>query len=169
MSFIQPPAGNVGLPLGRVNMKALTRVTPVIMTRPRNPRGKLRKRDQNQPDRELLHEVGRQGSESAPFSHSHEPEGGSRAAKGPAFASGARNQARRKIVYPILILRRRSPANPTRPVPNRPSVPGSGTERLVSPLSRATEPLKYPFPVLTVSCDVPPTCPLESTMAPISV
>lgn len=36
-------------------------------------------------------------------------------------------------IYPPMILRRKIPAIPTRPVPRRPKVPGSGTATLVVP------------------------------------
>src|SRR4029077_4799295 len=71
--------------------------------------------------------------------------------------------------YFVQNLRRINPAIPTRPVPRRPKVPGSGTLRLVSPLERLRVPLKKPLPELPVSCTVAPTWPVASAIAPLRV
>jgi hypothetical protein len=59
--------------------------------------------------------------------------------------------------------RRNIPARPTKPVPIKVRLLGSGTTTLVSPLEIEVEPLKKPMPVLIVNWRVAPyTVPFPS-------
>ena len=64
------------------------------------------------------------------------------------------------ILFYAFSFRLNAPARPTKPVPRRVKLPGSGTITFVSPLEIVVDPLKNPLPVLTVSCTVTP-CALE--------
>jgi len=55
------------------------------------------------------------------------------------------------LVHPLFRLRRSIPPTPSRPVPSKTNVPGSGTTMFVSPLEMLEEPLKKPLPVLMVT------------------
>jgi hypothetical protein len=95
--------------------------------------------------------------------------GGARKRKTPPIG-GAGIQEQSNYAFSF---RRNIPARPTKPVPIRVRLLGSGTTMFVSPLAIEVEPLKKPTPVLIVNWRVAPytvPCPSQAPeMVPESV